>query len=60
MTPNQTIAAKTKPQRLSAPTDQCPFAELKYSDISLPSPQQKVLKEPACICGPTITSAEWS
>lgn len=60
MIPNQTIAVKMKPLKLSVPTEECLFAELKYFDISPSLPQQKVLKEPACICGSTMTSAEWS
>lgn len=41
MIPNQTIAARTRPQSLSVPTEELLFAELKHSDISLPFPQQQ-------------------
>lgn len=45
-----------RPQSLSVPTEELLFAELKHSDISPPFPNNnnKVLKEPACICGSTI------
>lgn len=54
-TPNQTIAVKMKPRKLSVPTEECLFAELKYSDISLPLPQQKkFLKSPHAFVAPQL------
>lgn len=43
-----------KPRRLSVPTEECLFAELKYSDISPPSPNKKFLKSPHAFVAPQL------